>query len=91
MNLTPDHSNIGQAYLLANQPLLTDGDFSANSYIELLDSTLSLHELDQGKCVCIVADNTEVNLSISRKWKIPKIGCASHWFNLACKMIVWSK
>ena len=67
------------------QPTLEESDLSANAQIDLFDSTLDLYGLSKESLVCMIGDNSSVNCAISRKWKIPLVGCALHRFNLAMK------
>ena len=71
--------------LLAMQLTLEESDHSANAQIALFDSTLRLYGLSKDKLVCMIGDNCSVNQAISRKWRIPLVGCASHRFNLSMK------
>jgi len=57
----------------------------ADEHIKVFETTVADYGLNMAKCCFLVSDNCEVNRSISRKTKIPLIGCASHRFNLACK------
>ena len=71
--------------LLAIQPTLEASNLGADAHIALFESTLQLYNLKKETLVCIIGDNCATNKAISKRWKIPLVGCASHRFNLAVR------
>jgi hypothetical protein len=80
-----NQSNEYEEVLLGIQPTLEEDDLGANSHIDLFDSTLALYGLTKDNVACFICDNCNTNKSISNKWGIPMIGCASHRLNLAIR------
>ena len=73
--------------MLVLSPLLVEADFSANAHIDFFESTLELYRIPIQQIQFIVGDNCSTNKAMARKMDIPMIGCASHRFNLAMKLI----
>jgi len=71
--------------LLAISPTLEETELGAAAHIELFESTMALYNLTKDNIICVIGDNCSANQSISRRWEIPLVGCASHRFNLAVK------
>ena len=71
--------------LLAFRPLPKEVSMNAEDHVDLLKKVTEEYELDITKCVALIGDHVSVNKSVSKKLKIPLIGCFSHRLNLAVK------
>jgi hypothetical protein len=80
-----NQSNEYEEVLLGIQPTLDEDDLGANAHIALFESTLALYGLIKDNVACFICDNCNTNKSISNKWGISMIGCASHPLNLAIR------
>jgi hypothetical protein len=69
--------------LIAVAPLLDETTFDANCQMDFINSSLQFYGLKANDISFLVGDNCQVNLSMSKKLRIPLVGCASHRFNLA--------
>lgn len=76
------------AACLAMSPLEDETTHSAEEHVEFLRFVLSVFGKDVSNVVALIADNCNVNRSISTKMGVPLIGCASHRFQLAVKEIL---
>jgi hypothetical protein len=65
--------------------MLKEDDYTANSHIELLESTLDLYDMAKEKVLCLSGDNCSVNQSLATKWEVPLVGCYSYSLNVAVK------
>ena len=85
--LNPDFA---QEILFACQPLLKEGNLSANSYQELLNATMILYGKSLANIQFLVGDNCSVNRCLADYFDnsgVPLIGCASHLIHLAVSRI----
>jgi hypothetical protein len=71
--------------LLAIQPPLTVGEFTAAVHQELLNSTLALYGKSCDNLLYLSGDNCNVNKCLANNLELPLVGCASHRLNLATK------
>lgn len=76
-----------QMLLHSIAPPLDESKFDSASHVAFISDVLSLFVKNHWiKFLFFVGDNAPVNLRISDLIGAPFIGCASHRFNLACKM-----
>ena len=81
-----DHNGKADTPLLAIAPPFDEQNYGADSHVAFIGDVLGLFSKSFGNLTYMVADNAPVNKSIADKIGIPMIGCASHRFNLACKI-----
>lgn len=82
-----DNDGAPQYPLLAFQPLLDETDLSAESYEELILSTLEYYGRKASSVLFLVGDNCSVNRRLANITNIPLVGCASH--RLKCAVDLW--
>jgi hypothetical protein len=68
--------------LLSFQPPLDEGNFTAQSHYELMESTLNRVNKQPSNVIFLVGDNCNVNKAVADLFGVPLLGCASHRFNL---------
>lgn len=64
--------------LLCIAPLLDEQSFAADEHISFIEATLALYGKSLNDVLYMSGDNCEVNRSISRKTKVPLLGCYNH-------------
>jgi uncharacterized protein YjgD (DUF1641 family) len=80
-----------ETILLSVSPFEDEASFTANNHIKhfcdvLQDYGIDCTNLDQ-RCLFLSGDNCRTNRAIANRMNIPLVGCYSHRFNLACKML----
>ena len=63
-------------------------NYAASTHKDLLDWVSELYGKTLDNVVAIIGDNAEVNKALANLCGKPLIGCASHRFNLAIKVIL---
>ena len=75
-----------KAPLLAIAPPYDEENYDAASHKAFIGDVLELFKRGIHDLLFLVGDNAPVNKSLANLLGVPFIGCASHRFNLACKM-----
>jgi hypothetical protein len=76
------HGAAGLCERLIGLSAMMDGQ-TADAHIEFIESILAVYDKDLSMIKFLVADNCSTNRSVATKLEIPRIGRASHRFNLA--------
>ena len=76
------------SFLLAFRTREDEGDMGTDSIISLLDDVLDDYDIALGQLCFFVCDHASVNVSLSRRTRVPMIGCSSHRFNLAMQRLM---
>eukprot|EP00171_Calliarthron_tuberculosum_P003101 IDg3101t1 len=74
--------------LLTISPMGDETSLATNEHFEFLSYILGVYGKSWSNVSCLVGDNVNCNKSLANKAKIPFIGCASHRFNLAMRVVL---
>jgi len=75
-------------FLLCCTPLIDETNSTGKNQVDTIELAMDSFNISWEDVMIIIADNTAVNPSISRRIRKPMIGCQSHVLNLAVKEYV---
>lgn len=71
--------------LIAFSPFEDESSFDADSHVSFLKDTMEQYNKTANDIDFLVCDSASVNISVSKKLKVPMVGCFAHRLNLAFK------